>query len=591
MGRVEAAMRRFGTEEGERITSRILTRSIERSQRRLWQEQRTMRSRYYEFDDVLDAQRQALYGFRDELLRAESPRAWVLGIMEEVADARIDERLPAGGRVDAQTGGELVEWVQRTFSAGLSRERIVGRRREDACGVVHEVVRTGLDARIASFEAQCRRYIVIGDGATRGPDGAEMDQVAVNWMARVIHSGWKWQIEKVARSRQDLGQRTASLEDLLAEFEREASETFAAMMSEIKRRIAATGYLWDPEGAAHRAPASGASVAPELPGTGGGATGRAPVERGAGAGSVGQEREREPVGVREVPGPRPEPQRRAPSVPGPPVPQGVQAPEPRKPVVAPAIGRNDPCPCGSGKKFKVCHGAGGLRSVDLGGGVSLELVWIPPGEFLMGSPASELGRSLDEDLHAVRLTSGFWMGKYPVTQGQWEDVLGTNPSDRETLGRDVPVNGVSWDAAQAFLAQLVSRTRWRFRLPTEAQWEYACRAGTTTRFHTGDADSDLSHAGWNYHWPSFVPVGTGKMNAWGLCNMHGAVSQWCSDWYGGYPRGPVADPAGAEHGTLRVLRGGSRYYGAENCRSARRLKEEPRHTWHCGLRVVAPPMV
>jgi formylglycine-generating enzyme required for sulfatase activity len=224
--------------------------------------------------------------------------------------------------------------------------------------------------------------------------------------------------------------------------------------------------------------------------------------------------------------------------------------------------------------------AGKTTAIDLGGGVKLEMVWVPAGEFDMGSPASETDRIDSETQHRVTLSKGFWMGKYEVTQEQWERVMGSNPSNFK--GARNPVEQVSWTDCQEFIGK-VNRLvdGGGFRLPTEAEWEYACRAGTKTRFHTGDADGDLDGAGWytGNSGDKTHPVGEKKANAFGLFDMHGNVWEWCLDWYGDYPTAAVTDPAGPGSGEIRVVRGGCWVYDAWLCRSAFRFRSDPGYRW------------
>jgi uncharacterized protein (TIGR02996 family) len=216
------------------------------------------------------------------------------------------------------------------------------------------------------------------------------------------------------------------------------------------------------------------------------------------------------------------------------------------------------------------------RVVEVGNGVQMAFAWIPPGTFLMGSPPDEEQRSDDEALHRVTLTRGFYMGIYPVTQTQWRSVQGSNPSHFK--GDDRPVEKVSWDHCQDFCARLGQR----FRLPTEAEWEYACRAGTTTPFFFG---ATLSTEQANYdgrhtyvkgkkgvYRKQTTPVGSFPGNAWGLCDLHGNVWEWCQDWYGPYPAGEITDPQGGNNGDARVLRGGSWYCNSSRCRSGVRFR-------------------
>jgi len=234
------------------------------------------------------------------------------------------------------------------------------------------------------------------------------------------------------------------------------------------------------------------------------------------------------------------------------------------------------------------------KAVDLGDGVKLELVLVPAGRFRMGSPAKEAWRGDDEKQHWVMITRSFYIGKHEVTQEQWQKVMGTNPSSFK--GAKNPVEQVSWDDCQEFLKELdgLGKEQGQFRLPTEAEWEWACRAGTRTRFCSGDADEALA----DYAWfdanagNSTHPVGTRKPNAWGLCDMHGNVWEWCGDWYGESGGGwaPQQDPAGPASGSLRVLRGGSGGDPPLVCRSAVRIRGTPAGRGDVfGFRVVAVP--
>lgn len=236
-------------------------------------------------------------------------------------------------------------------------------------------------------------------------------------------------------------------------------------------------------------------------------------------------------------------------------------------------------------------------TIDLGNGVTMVFVWISPGAFMMGSGGNEIGRQDDETRHEVRLSQGFWIGTHEVTQAQWDRVIGSNPSNFKNAGTNAPVELVTWSDCQDFLARLNAWGdhpkskigKFVFRLPTEAEWEYACRAGTKTRFASGYATSDLELAGW-YHENaagSTHPVGQKKPNAWGLYDMHGNVWEWCQDWYGSYANGAINDPEGPASGLARVVRGGA-WYNEEYCsRSAFRYSYPPGDRYDfVGLRVV-----
>ena len=227
--------------------------------------------------------------------------------------------------------------------------------------------------------------------------------------------------------------------------------------------------------------------------------------------------------------------------------------------------------------------------------IGMKFVWIPPGNFMMGSPKEEKERNADETQHKVTLTRGFYIGVYAVTQEEWQAVMGNNPS-RFKGEKKLPVEMVSWDDCQKFCKKLQEKDRKPYRLPTEAEWEYACRAGTTTPFHFGETIStDQANYDGNYAYGNgkkgvdrkkTMPVGSFPANAWGLYDMHGNVWQWCQDRHGDYPQKDVADPQGPENGKLRLWRGGSWGDDPECCRSAYRSGELPSHRYgSIGLRV------
>ena len=205
----------------------------------------------------------------------------------------------------------------------------------------------------------------------------------------------------------------------------------------------------------------------------------------------------------------------------------------------------------------------GDRMVKTVDGVEFAFRWCPPGEFMMGSPKNEEGRESDETLHKVTLTKGFWMLETEVTQKQWQTIMGNNPS--KFKGDNQPVEQVSWFDCQKFCMKCQTLGL-PLQFPTEAQWEYACRAGAT-----GAHSSDLDSMAWYDHKVMTTqPVGTKQPNTWGLYDMHGNVWEWCADWKSDYPQNAVIDPEGGVSSTIRVFRGGALWYPARTCRSAAR---------------------
>lgn len=217
--------------------------------------------------------------------------------------------------------------------------------------------------------------------------------------------------------------------------------------------------------------------------------------------------------------------------------------------------------------------AGDTRTFD-----GIQFQWCPPGTFTMGSPENEVGRDDDETQHTVTLTEGFWLSTFEVTQDQWLDVMESNPSS--TDGGDHPVESVSWNDVQEFLINLnAAKATEAYRLPTEAQWEYAYRAGTATRFYWGE-DSDGTETG-DHAWYSdnsgsaTRSVGGKEPNAWGLHDMSGNVWEFCQDLYGEYPEDAVTDPEGPDTGQFRTMRGGSIFNDRKFCRAAERQTVNP----------------
>ncbi|MHC6203411.1 SUMF1/EgtB/PvdO family nonheme iron enzyme [Breznakiellaceae bacterium SP9] len=247
--------------------------------------------------------------------------------------------------------------------------------------------------------------------------------------------------------------------------------------------------------------------------------------------------------------------------------------------------------------------------------IPADMVRIQAGTFTMGSPSSEPSRDSDEVQHSVTISKAFFMGKYEVTQREWVAVMGTNPSNFK--GDNLPVEQVSWfdvidycnkRSVKEGLAPAYTRNgdtvTWNrnangYRLPTEAEWEYACRAGTTTPFSTG-SNVTTSQANYDGNYPyngnskgtyreKTTPVGSFAPNSWGLYDMHGNVLEWCWDWYGAYSSGSQTDPMGAASESGRVWRGGGWDDSAQNLRSAFRVYYSPTFRgYYLGFRVVRP---
>jgi formylglycine-generating enzyme required for sulfatase activity len=253
-------------------------------------------------------------------------------------------------------------------------------------------------------------------------------------------------------------------------------------------------------------------------------------------------------------------------------PPAVPAPlkEARLPGPGQAIGRGEPPPAVPAPPKEVLNSLG------------MKFAWIPPGTFLMGSPKSEVGRGFDETQHGMTLTQGFYLGVHQVTQAQWQAVMGSNPS--KFTGDNLPVETVSWDDCHEFCKKLTDRENKLYRLPTEAEWEYACRAGTATAFSFGET---ISTDQANYNGKRYLrgeegvyrgmttSVGSFPPNAWGLYDMHGNVREWCEDWYGNYSKGDFIDYECYDNGNARILRGGCWNSDPVRCRAAARAMSAP----------------
>ncbi len=226
--------------------------------------------------------------------------------------------------------------------------------------------------------------------------------------------------------------------------------------------------------------------------------------------------------------------------------------------------------------------------------------WIPPGCFMMGSPADEAQRGNSESQHEVRLSYGYWLADTACTQEFWLAVWPVNPSHFDAC-RQNPVENVSWHDAQGFISELNKRLPGlAARLPSEAEWEYACRAGTTTAFSFGPGitpeqvnyHGEHPYAGGapGIHRGQTVPVASLPANPWGLYEMHGNVWEWCADWYCEYVCEPQSDPRGPPYGKMRVLRGGTWSDPARYARSATRSRIEPAYRPRStGFRLVLGP--
>ena len=231
---------------------------------------------------------------------------------------------------------------------------------------------------------------------------------------------------------------------------------------------------------------------------------------------------------------------------------------------------------------------GDVMTAELPGGATMDFVWIEPGMFTMGSPDSESGRFSDEGpQHEVTIRRGFWLGRYEITQAQWESVMGTTPWVGQSYVQahpNHPAVYISWNDMETFVGRLNEAAgETLYRLPTEAEWEYAARAGTTTRWSFGEDESQLrdyawyAESAWNAGLQYAQPVGTKRPNPWGLYDMHGNVWEWVQDWYDSsyYGSSPSVDPPGPTTGSGRVFRGSAFSNSARRVRSASRSRFDP----------------
>ena len=216
--------------------------------------------------------------------------------------------------------------------------------------------------------------------------------------------------------------------------------------------------------------------------------------------------------------------------------------------------------------------SGDTKTITLPGGAKMEMVWCAPGKFSMGSPITEPGRFEDEKQRTVSITRGFWLGKYEVTQRQWESVMRSNHS--RFRSPDNPVENVSWHDCEMFVRRVNVALGGLARFPTEAEWEYACRAGSDAPVA---GSGNLPEMAW-YDLNSdnqTHEVGRNKPNAWGFRDMHGNVLEWCADWFSVPDGGDAVDPKGPPSGSFKILRGGCWFFYERDCRSAYRLRREP----------------
>lgn len=226
---------------------------------------------------------------------------------------------------------------------------------------------------------------------------------------------------------------------------------------------------------------------------------------------------------------------------------------------------------------------------------------IPAGEFMMGSPSDETGRHDDEVQHKVRITRAYYLAVTEVTQGQWKMVMGASPWSRRPFPKDgesLPATHVNWDDAMEFCKRLSEKEGKRYRLPSEAEWEYACRSGSTSAYCFAANPDQLREHAWfienadpHFSLRSVRPVGSLKPNSFGLYDMYGNTGEWCSDWYGEYGDSAVTDPMGPLSGSQRVVRSSPILSEAARCRSAARNATSPNVNRPIGVRLAMDPHV
>ena len=232
--------------------------------------------------------------------------------------------------------------------------------------------------------------------------------------------------------------------------------------------------------------------------------------------------------------------------------------------------------------------SGSVITIPVKNGISIEMVKVEAGSFNMGAtPEMENPYDSEKPVHRVTLTNNYYIGKYEVTQALWQAVMGSNPSYFK--GDDLPVEKVSWDDCQDFISKLNAMTGKRFRLPSEAEWEYAARGGKKSRGYQYSGSNTLGDVAWYYgnSGPKTHAVGTKQPNELGIYDMTGNVWEWCQDWFGSYSSSPQTNPTGAASGSIRVCRGGSWNYSAGLCRTSYRGNNSPDDRFsYLGLRLV-----